>query len=72
MENERLQQRAAQLRAQAQVFEGSSDSFFTTSDNFGAADGARTGYDVGATPDAEEDGPRKKVCKDVSPRQNKR
>ena len=62
MENERLQQRVAQLRAQAQALEGSSDSFFTSSDNFGAADGARPGYDAGATPDVEDDGPRKKVC----------
>ncbi|KAI0362473.1 GATA-domain-containing protein [Trametes cingulata] len=64
MENERLQQRVAQLRAQSQALDGAGDSFFTTSESFGAPDGSRTGFDLGTTalgPDAEEDGPRKKA-----------
>ncbi|RDX56426.1 GATA-domain-containing protein [Lentinus brumalis] len=61
MEHERLQQRIVQLRAQSQALEGSTDGFFSTSDNFGATEAARTGYDVGAVPDGEDDGPRKKV-----------
>ncbi len=62
MEHERLQQRIVQLRAQSQALEGSTDGFFSTSDNFGATEAARTGYDAGAVPDGEDDGPRKKVC----------
>ncbi|KAI0372989.1 GATA-domain-containing protein [Pilatotrama ljubarskyi] len=64
MENERLQQRVAQLRAQSQALDVAGDSFFTTSESFGATDGSRAGFDLGATPlgpDADEDGPRKKA-----------
>lgn len=64
MENERLQQRVAQLRAQHQALDGQGDGFFSTSESFGSADGPRTGFDMGAGglgPDAEDDGPRKKV-----------
>lgn len=67
MENERLQQRVAQLRVQSQALDGAADSFFSTSDNFGvpAADGGRTNFEVGVgsslVPDADDDGPRKKV-----------
>lgn len=64
MENERLQQRVAQLRAQHQALDGQGDGFFSTSESFGSADGPRTGFDMGAGglgPDGEEDGPRKKV-----------
>ncbi|KAI0748503.1 hypothetical protein C8Q80DRAFT_1103352 [Daedaleopsis nitida] len=64
MENERLQQRVAQLRAQAQALDCGNDNYYTTSDGFGAAEGGRTGYDMGGgggLPDAEDDGPRKKV-----------
>ncbi|KAI0707790.1 hypothetical protein C8Q76DRAFT_628231 [Earliella scabrosa] len=63
MENERLQQRAEQLRAQIQALDNPSENFFTTSDNFGAAEGARSGYDMGgaAVGAEDDDGPRKKV-----------
>ncbi|KAI0636646.1 hypothetical protein C8Q77DRAFT_1154565 [Trametes polyzona] len=64
MENERLQQRVAQLRAQSQALDSASDGFFASSDNFGVADGARTGFDMGAGglgPDVDDDGPRKKA-----------
>ena len=63
MENERLQQRAEQLRAQMQALDNPSENFFTTSDNFGAAGGARSGYDMGgaAVGAEDDDGPRKKV-----------
>ncbi|KAL1947982.1 hypothetical protein VTO73DRAFT_13706 [Trametes versicolor] len=64
MENERLQQRVAQLRAQHQALDGQGDGFFSTSESFGSADGLRTGFDMGAGglgPDGEDDGPRKKA-----------
>ena len=63
MENERLQQRAEQLRAQMQALDNPSENFFTTSDNFGAAEGTRSGYDMGgaAVGAEDDDGPRKKV-----------
>ncbi|KAM5531739.1 hypothetical protein V8D89_014588 [Ganoderma adspersum] len=66
MENERLQQRVAQLRVQSQALDGAADSFFSTSDNFGvpAADGGRTNFELGVgslVPDADDDGPRKKL-----------
>ena len=68
MENERLQQRVAQLRVQSQALDGSSDNFFTSSDSFGAPEGTRPSYELGGSslgPDADEDGPRKKVCSAV-------
>ncbi|PIL24287.1 transcription factor [Ganoderma sinense ZZ0214-1] len=67
MENERLQQRVAQLRLQSQALDGAADSFFSTSENFGvpAVDGGRTNFEPGVGPslvtDADEDGPRKKL-----------
>lgn len=67
MENERLQQRVAQLRAQSQALDGTADSFFATSDNFGGLeiDSGRTNFEMGAGSslmrDADDDGPRKKV-----------
>ncbi|KAH9857224.1 hypothetical protein C2E23DRAFT_881686 [Lenzites betulinus] len=64
MENERLEQRVAQLRAQSQALDGQGDGFFTTSESFGAADPARAGFDLGPGsmgPDADDDGPRKKA-----------
>ena len=63
MENERLQQRVAQLRLQSQALDGASERLFTTSDNFDIA-AARTNFDaVGPSPVADDDadGPRKKV-----------
>ncbi|KAI0807757.1 hypothetical protein C8Q74DRAFT_1213577 [Fomes fomentarius] len=66
MENERLQQRVVQLRAQSLALDGTPESFFATSDNFGAVEAARTGYDLGGAgvgPDGDDDGPRKKVKK---------
>ncbi|KAI0822720.1 hypothetical protein BC628DRAFT_1326521 [Trametes gibbosa] len=66
MDNERLQQRVAQLRAQSQALDGQGDGFFASSESLGAApDPARApGFDMGPGslgPDADEDGPRKKV-----------
>ncbi|CDO73601.1 hypothetical protein BN946_scf185014.g71 [Trametes cinnabarina] len=64
-ENERLQQRVAQLRSQAQALDGPSDNFFATSDGFAATDsGARTAFDVaaaGLAAEMDDDGPRKKA-----------
>ncbi len=67
MENERLQQRLAQLRLQSHALDGTAESFFNTSDNFGvpAADSGRTNFELGVgpslVPDADDEGPRKKV-----------
>ncbi|KAH9901481.1 hypothetical protein C8Q73DRAFT_743018 [Cubamyces lactineus] len=61
MENERLQQRVAQLRAQSQALDGASDSFFASSESF---DASRAAFDVGASgmnAELEDDGPRKKA-----------
>ncbi|KAL7283657.1 hypothetical protein ACG7TL_003093 [Trametes sanguinea] len=71
-ENERLQQRVAQLRSQSLALDGPSDNFFANSDGFGAADGgagggggsARSGFDMntaGLGSEMDEDGPRKKA-----------
>ncbi|KAI0664710.1 hypothetical protein C8Q70DRAFT_7931 [Cubamyces menziesii] len=64
MENERLQQRVAQLRAQSQALDGTSDSFFASSESFGATDASRAEFDMGASgmsTEMEDDGPRKKA-----------
>lgn len=62
MENERLQQRVAQLRVQSQAIDGTSEGPFQPSESFSSVDTARPSFDPAAlVPDAEEDGPRKKV-----------
>ncbi|EJF66146.1 hypothetical protein BD309DRAFT_971911 [Dichomitus squalens] len=69
MENERLQQRVAQLRDQSQALGGPSDNFFASSDSFGAPEGARPSFELGGSglgPDAEDDGPRKKLKRSVA------
>ncbi|KAI9065359.1 GATA-domain-containing protein, partial [Trametes sanguinea] len=73
-ENERLQQRVAQLRSQSLALDGPADSFFANSDGFAAPDGGggsgggggggRPGFDIGTAglgPELDEDGPRKKA-----------
>ncbi|KAI0647390.1 hypothetical protein C8Q79DRAFT_907820 [Trametes meyenii] len=64
MENERLQQRVAQLRAQSQALDNAGDSFFSSAESFPPADGSRAGFDLGAAglgADGDDDGPRKKA-----------
>ncbi|KAI0672885.1 hypothetical protein C8Q78DRAFT_1077203 [Trametes maxima] len=64
MENERLQQRVAQLRAQSQALDNAGDSFFSSAESFAPADGSRAGFDLGAAGlgvDGDDDGPRKKA-----------
>ncbi|KAH9945825.1 uncharacterized protein BXZ73DRAFT_37082 [Epithele typhae] len=60
MENERLQQRVAQLRSQSQAIDGISESPFTSSDNFGGTDPSRPSFEPGMPPELDDDGPRKK------------
>ncbi|KAI8989751.1 hypothetical protein BD414DRAFT_459868 [Trametes punicea] len=74
MENERLQQRVAQLRTQSQALDAPGDNFFSTSDSFGSADGAHAGFDLGPAPlgsdVVDDDGPRKKVSYTSSMRES--
>ena len=57
VENERLQQRVTELRAQSQAIDGTSESPFVTSDNFGAPE-TRASFEGAMSPEMDEDGPR--------------